>query len=76
MVGIIDKIMEENHSHASQIGENEYVFHDVNNNQLTASPPLPAFPAAFLRLPMRASTLRTNRYLLLTIPGGSLFFYK
>ena len=27
MVGIIDKIMEENHSHASQIGENEYVLH-------------------------------------------------
>ncbi len=24
MVGIIDKILEENHSHASQIGENEY----------------------------------------------------
>jgi len=27
MVGIIDKILEENHSHASQTGENEYVFH-------------------------------------------------
>lgn len=27
MVGIIEKILEENHSHASQIGENEYVFH-------------------------------------------------
>ena len=27
MVGIIEKILEENHSHASQTGENEYVFH-------------------------------------------------
>lgn len=27
MVGIIDKILKENHSHASQIGINEYVFH-------------------------------------------------
>ncbi|MBW1849135.1 MAG: SET domain-containing protein [Deltaproteobacteria bacterium] len=27
MVGIIDKILEENHSHASQTGVNEYVLH-------------------------------------------------
>lgn len=27
MVGVIDKALDENHSHASQIGENEYVFH-------------------------------------------------
>jgi uncharacterized protein len=27
MVGRIEKILEENHSHASQIGENRYVFH-------------------------------------------------
>lgn len=27
MVGIIKKALEENHSHASQVGENEYVFH-------------------------------------------------
>ena len=27
MVGRIEKILEENNSHASQIGENRYVFH-------------------------------------------------
>ena len=27
MVGIIGKVLKENHSHASQIGENEFVFH-------------------------------------------------
>ena len=27
MVGIIEKRLEENHSHASQIGKNQYVFH-------------------------------------------------
>ncbi len=27
MVGRIEKILEENHSHASQVGENEYVLH-------------------------------------------------
>jgi hypothetical protein len=27
MVGIIEKVLEKNHSHASQIGENEYVLH-------------------------------------------------
>jgi hypothetical protein len=27
MVGIIEKVLEENHSHASQVGEHEYVFH-------------------------------------------------
>ncbi len=27
MVGTIEKVLKENHSHASQIGENEYVFH-------------------------------------------------
>jgi len=27
MVGIIEKILEVNHSHASQVGEHEYVFH-------------------------------------------------
>lgn len=27
MVGIIEKVLEENHSHASQVGKNQYVFH-------------------------------------------------
>jgi len=27
MNGIIEKVLEENHSHASQVGENDYVFH-------------------------------------------------
>lgn len=27
MIGIIDKVLDGNHSHASQIGENEYVLH-------------------------------------------------
>ena len=27
MVGIIEEVLEENHSHASQIGENKHVFH-------------------------------------------------
>ena len=27
MVGIIEKVLEENNSHASQVGENEYVLH-------------------------------------------------
>ncbi len=27
MIGRIEKILEENHSHASQIGKNKYVFH-------------------------------------------------
>ncbi|MFQ5735960.1 MAG: SET domain-containing protein-lysine N-methyltransferase [Thermodesulfobacteriota bacterium] len=27
MVGIIEKVLEKNHSHASQVGENEYVLH-------------------------------------------------
>ena len=28
MVGVIKEVLSENHSHASQIGENKYVFHD------------------------------------------------
>jgi len=37
MVGVIEKRLEENHSHASQIGENEYVFHSGSISKVNHS---------------------------------------